>query len=106
MKQLRMMMICLSVSVLAVACGVSEDVTTPASGAEIGAPADEAGAAAADQQSGDENFTCAPGPSSQWCQNVQGKACPTPGTTRRCYIPNYCEWMMCICEGGVWGSCS
>lgn len=44
---------------------------------------------------------CEPGPPSNWCQNVHGTAC-TSTTFRRCYLPNYCEWMICQCEGGAW----
>jgi hypothetical protein len=48
---------------------------------------------------------CEPGPPSNWCQNVEGASCSSPGTRRRCYIPNYCEWMLCTCTGGVWADC-
>lgn len=44
---------------------------------------------------------CEPGPPSNWCQNVQGTSCSST-TFRRCYLPNYCEWMVCLCEGGSW----
>ena len=45
---------------------------------------------------------CVPGPSSNWCQNVDGKSCSTPGTIRRCFLPNYCEWLICRCNSGTW----
>lgn len=49
---------------------------------------------------------CEPGPPSNWCQNVIGRSCSTPGSHRSCYLPNYCEWMLCTCIGGTWGDCS
>ena len=44
---------------------------------------------------------CEPGPSSNWCINVAGKACSTT-TNRRCFDPGYCEWYFCRCIGSIW----
>jgi hypothetical protein len=78
-----------AMSLSLMACGVSPEEaesSTEASSANVGTQ---------------EQNLCEPGPSSQWCQNVAGKAC-TATTNRRCYIPNYCEWALCRCTGGTW----
>jgi hypothetical protein len=41
---------------------------------------------------------CAPGPS---C-DVIGTSCSTEGARRRCYLANYCEWLILQCQNGVW----
>ncbi len=87
------------------ACAISEDdsidqpeqapaeLTVPTASPEVIVPAEFAPAA---------NPSCAPGPSGNWCSNREGHSCPTEGTRSRCYIPNYCEWAILRCEGGVW----
>ncbi|ACY13896.1 hypothetical protein [Haliangium ochraceum] len=55
------------------------------------------------EESADE-LQCNPGPSSNWCQNVEGTSCSS-STFRRCFIPGYCEWAACTCNNGVWGPC-
>lgn len=41
---------------------------------------------------------CTPGPS---C-NVIGTSCSTEGAIRRCYLANYCEWLILQCQNGIW----
>jgi hypothetical protein len=86
--------ILLFVVAVAVACGGAEPTV------EV-APIEESTEVDSSQstQSLVEN-ACAPGPSSNWCWNVQGDPCS--GTWRRCFLPNYCEWMICLCENGAW----
>jgi hypothetical protein len=45
---------------------------------------------------------CEPGPPSNFCYNREGRSCPVPNAISRCYIPNYCEWGILQCQGGVW----
>ncbi len=88
---LRNTLVLVSMSMSLMACGVGQEELETA-------PAAEAAVETVETQ---EQNLCEPGPSSQWCQNVAGKACSTT-VNRRCYIPNYCEWMFCRCIGGVW----
>ncbi len=80
------MLMALSVSL--VACGVGPEETAPE-----GAPAGEG----AQTQ---ELAWCEPGPSTNWCTNVEGTSCST--SWRRCYQPNFCEWFVCNCVNGAW----
>ena len=41
---------------------------------------------------------CTPGPS---C-SVIGTSCTTEGAIRRCYLANYCEWLILQCQNGIW----
>lgn len=87
--------------VLAVGCAVSEEETVPA---PIEAPIEgpvEAPANAPAKSPAEQNF-CAPGPSGNWCQNREGHSCPVEGYRSRCFAPNYCEWFMMQCQGGIW----
>jgi hypothetical protein len=88
---LRNTLVLMAMSLSLVACGPGqEELQTPA-GAEAPVESTET----------QELAFCEPGPSTQWCENVAGKACSTT-INRRCYIPNYCEWMYCRCIGGTW----
>lgn len=61
----------------------------------------EQGLLGSSEATGAAGIQCEPGPPSNWCQNVDGTSCSS-STFRRCYLPNYCEWMICMCEGGSW----
>ncbi|EPX58477.1 hypothetical protein D187_003949 [Cystobacter fuscus DSM 2262] len=88
---LRNTLVLLAMSLSLMACGMSqEELETPAA----------AEAPAANVETREQNL-CEPGPSSNWCENVAGKACSTT-VSRRCYLPNYCEWLYCRCIGGTW----
>ncbi|NVJ07739.1 hypothetical protein HUW63_21155 [Myxococcus sp. AM001] len=76
----------MALSMSLVACGVGQEEDAPESVEHVAAQ---------------EQNLCEPGPSSNWCQNVEGKACST-NVNRRCYIPNYCEWSLCRCIEGTW----
>lgn len=83
---LRKTLALVAMSLSLMACGVSPE---------------EAEASASQDVATQEQAICNPGPSSQWCENVGGKAC-TANTSRRCYVPNYCEWFVCRCTNGTW----
>ncbi|NMO18942.1 hypothetical protein HPC49_18425 [Pyxidicoccus fallax] len=90
---LRNTLVLMALSMSLAACGMGqEEFETP--------PA--ADVAAENVGTQEQNaLACEPGPSSQWCENVANMACSTT-INRRCYIPNYCEWLYCRCIGGVW----
>ncbi|MFP2905861.1 hypothetical protein ACLESD_12545 [Pyxidicoccus sp. 3LFB2] len=93
---LRAGLVFVMLSLSLVACGVGpEELETAQDESAVVSPE-----AAGSLETQEQNL-CEPGPSSNWCQNVDGKACSTT-VNRRCYIPNYCEWLFCRCTGGIW----
>ncbi|MDC0710781.1 hypothetical protein POL68_20055 [Stigmatella sp. ncwal1] len=89
---LRSRFILLALSMSWAACGVAPEEQEPTPGVEASAD----GSVEAQWQ-----VSCEPGPPSNFCDNVAGKACSTTAT-RRCYLPNYCEWFFCRCINGTW----
>ncbi|NVI97958.1 hypothetical protein HV824_07470 [Myxococcus sp. AM009] len=87
---LRNALVLMALSLSLTACGVGQEAHEP-----------EMSEAGAEHVAAQEQNLCEPGPSSNWCQNVAGKACST-NVNRRCYIPNYCEWSLCRCIEGAW----
>jgi hypothetical protein len=84
MKMLRAPFILMALSVSLVACGVGEEEASPEGGS----------------LESQEQLMCEPGPSTNWCENVEGTSCSA--SWRRCYLPNYCEWLLCHCVNGAW----
>lgn len=89
---LRAKFILLAMAMSWAGCGVAPEEQEALSGGEV---TTEASVEAPIQ------VACEAGPPSNFCQNVEGKACSTT-STRRCYVPNYCEWFFCRCTNGAW----
>jgi hypothetical protein len=88
MKMLRAKFILLAMAMSWAGCGVAPDEQ-------------EADVTAESSTEAPIQVACEAGPPSNFCQNVEGKAC-TATANRRCYLPNYCEWFICRCTNGTW----